>query len=157
MKTRKPSSVQRPWTLFLLRAYYVFRIVVSILLPFGFVFAFEAERESQPALAGFRDAILLSFDLDTTEGLPLLIGILLGSLLIPFVLAILGLVFLKSRRWGFMLVLVIIDTIIGMATRNMIICLAALLLFFMIPRDYFRDKKKEAEDAASDVSDHLVT
>jgi len=157
MKTRKPSSVQRPWTVFLLRAYYVFRIVVSIILPFGFVFAFEAEREGQPALAGFRDAILLSFDLDPTEGLPLLIGILLGSLLIPFVLAILGLVFLKSRRWGPMLVLVIIDTIIGMATRNMIICLAALLLFFMIPRDYFRDKKKEAEDAASDVSDHLVT
>ena len=74
-----------------------------------------------------------------------------------FVLAILGLVFLKSRRWGLLLVLVIVDTIIGMATRNMIICLAALLLFLMIPRNYFQNRKQRVEAAESDVSDDLVT
>jgi hypothetical protein len=121
---------KKPWTIKVIIGLFITKLIFIALIIITFGIVKDIDSDTRTGGAGIKDALVSSFNLDMSNS-AYAFGTLIGTNLIPALVAILGIIFILNRKFIPSLIILIIDLLIGLGMMNPFIAITNIILFLL--------------------------
>ena len=120
----------KPWTIKVIIGLFITRLIFIFFFIITFGIVKDIDSATRTSGAGVKEAMVRRFNLDMSDS-GYAFGTLIGTNLIPALVAILGIIFILNRKYIPTLITLIIDLLIGLGMMNPFMAIINIVLFLL--------------------------